>query len=70
LRHPEDPLLTGLAILARYPSQPRVVLVEANVMSRTIERDLVEQFGKNDDAPFGRSGPIEPTNRWLQTPEP
>ena len=38
--------LTGLAIVASYPSLPRVVLVETNVMSRTIERDLVEQYGE------------------------
>src|ERR1700731_2422021 len=28
--------LTGLAILASYPSLPRVVLVEANIMSRRV----------------------------------
>jgi hypothetical protein len=42
--------LTGLAILASYPSLPRVVLVETNMMSRQIEPDLVEKFGKNDIA--------------------
>jgi hypothetical protein len=42
--------LTGLAILASYPSLPRVVLVETNMMSRTAEPELVEKFGKNDDA--------------------
>ena len=44
--------LTGLAILASYPSLPRVVFVETNIMSRTIEADLVEKFGKNDAATF------------------
>lgn len=44
--------LTGLAVLASYPSLPRVVLVEANIMSRHLESDLVEQFGKNDTAAF------------------
>ena len=45
--------LTGLAILGSYPSLPHVVLVEMNVMSRKVERKLVEQFGKNDAAPYG-----------------
>lgn len=40
--------LTGLAILASYPSLPRVVLVEANIMSRRVEPDLVAKFGKNN----------------------
>jgi hypothetical protein len=44
--------LTGLAILASYPSLPRVVLVETNMMSRTVESELVELFGKNDAAAF------------------
>ena len=44
--------LTGLAILASYPSLPRVVLVETNMMSRTAESELVELFGKNDAAAF------------------
>jgi hypothetical protein len=57
--------LTGLAIVASYPSPPRVVLVETNVMSRTIERDLVEQFGKNDAAPFGWFRPYRAVISWI-----
>ena len=44
--------LTGLAILASYPSLPRVAFVEMNVMSRQVDSDLVEKFGKNDAAAF------------------
>jgi hypothetical protein len=44
--------LTGLAILASYPSVPHVVLVETNIMSRAAESGLIEKFGKNDAAPF------------------
>ena len=42
--------LTGLAILASYPSVPHVVLVETNIMSRAAESELIEKFGKNDAA--------------------
>jgi len=56
--------LTGLAILASYPSLPHVVLVAMNVMSRKIERDLVEQFGKNDAAPFGWFKPYRAVISW------
>jgi hypothetical protein len=44
--------LTGLAILASYPSVPHVILVETNIMSRTAESELIEKFGKNDAAAF------------------
>jgi hypothetical protein len=57
--------LTGLAILASYPSVPQVVLVEMNVMSRKIERDLVEQFGKNDAAPFVWFKPYRAVISWV-----
>lgn len=51
--------LTGLAIVASYPAPPRVVLVEANIMSRHLEANLVKTFGKDDAAPFQCSSPIE-----------
>ena len=44
--------LTGLAILATYPSVPHIVLVETNIMSRAPESELIEKFGKNDAASF------------------
>ena len=44
--------LTGLAILASYPSVPHIVLVETNIMSRAPESELIEKFGNNDVAPF------------------
>lgn len=44
--------LTGLAIIASYSSLPKVVLIETNIMSRTLDAKMVEMFGKNDAAPF------------------
>ena len=44
--------LTGLAILASYPSVPPIVLVETNIMSRVPESELIEKFGDNAAAPF------------------
>jgi hypothetical protein len=44
--------LTGLAILESYPSLPRVILVETNIMSRPIDPEMVEKFGKNDANAF------------------
>jgi hypothetical protein len=57
--------LTGLAILASYPSLPRVVLVEANIMSRQVETDLVEKFGKNDTAAFRWFNPYRAVISWV-----
>jgi hypothetical protein len=57
--------LTGLAIVASYPSLPRVVLVEMNVMSRKVERDLVEHFGKNDAAPYRWFRPYRAVISWV-----
>jgi hypothetical protein len=48
--------LTGLAIIASYPSLPKFVFLETNNMSRIQDAELVEKFGKNDAAPF----------RWFQ----
>jgi hypothetical protein len=57
--------LTGLAILASYPSVPRIVLVETNIMSRPIESELVEQFRQNDDAaPFRWFKPYRAAISW------
>jgi hypothetical protein len=44
--------LTGLSIIASYQSIPRMVLVETNIMTRPVDSNLVEQFGKNDTEPF------------------
>jgi hypothetical protein len=56
--------LTGLAIVASYPSLPRVVLVETNIMSRHIEADLVEKFGKDNAAPFQWFKPYRAAISW------
>jgi hypothetical protein len=57
--------LTGLAILASYPSLPRIVLVETNIMSRQVEPDLVEKFGKNDAAPSQWFKPYRAAISWV-----
>jgi hypothetical protein len=44
--------ITGLAIIASYSSVPPVIVVETNMLARTVEPALVEKFGKNDAAPF------------------
>jgi hypothetical protein len=44
--------LTGLAILASYPTVPHVVLVETNIMSRPADPELIDKFGKNDTTAF------------------
>jgi hypothetical protein len=43
--------LTGLAIVGSYDSIPHLAMVEANIMARPTEIELIEQFGKNDAAP-------------------
>ena len=57
--------LTGLAILASYPSLPRVVLVETNIISRKVESDLVEKFGRDDAAPFQWFKPYRAAISWI-----
>jgi hypothetical protein len=57
--------LTGLAILASYPSLPRVVLVETNILSRHVESDLVEKFGKNDAASSQWFKPYRAAVSWI-----
>jgi hypothetical protein len=50
--------LTGLAIVASYSSFPRVIFVETDIMSRSIDTALVEQFGTNDSEPFKWFRPV------------
>jgi len=44
--------LTGLAIVGSYNSIPRLGMVETNIMARPTDVELIEQFGKNDAAPY------------------
>ena len=44
--------LTGLAIIASYPRLPRIIVVEANILSRPVDAAMVANFGNNDAAPF------------------
>jgi hypothetical protein len=57
--------LTGLAVLGSYSSLPRVVLVEMNVMSRSLDSDLVEKFGNNDAAAFQWFRPYRAIISWV-----
>jgi hypothetical protein len=44
--------LTGLAIVGSYGSIPHLAMVEANIMSRPTDLGLLEQFGRNNAAPY------------------
>ena len=44
--------LTGLAILASYPTLPRVILVETNIMSRPVDAELVDDFSHDGPRPY------------------
>jgi hypothetical protein len=44
--------ITGLAIVASYQSLPRLIVVETNIMSRSLDRALVEQFGADPVEPY------------------
>ena len=65
--------LTGLEIVAGRPLLPAVILVEANVLSRPVDADLVERYAK-----AGRSRPwffrpvrwaVASYERWNHGPE-
>jgi hypothetical protein len=42
--------VTGLEIVANQPRLPRIVLVEANVLSRTTDTALVERYSRSGNA--------------------
>jgi hypothetical protein len=42
--------VTGLAIVAHQPQPPKIVLVEANVLSRPVDEALVERYAKGGGA--------------------
>jgi hypothetical protein len=44
--------LTGLAILASYPTLPHVILVETNIMSRPVDAEMVGDFGHDSPRPY------------------
>lgn len=41
---PGDSALTGLEIIASYPRVPQLVLIEANILNRIVNKKLVERF--------------------------
>jgi hypothetical protein len=57
--------LTGLAIIASYPTVPRLVLVEINLIFRAVDGTLLEQFGKNDAAPYWWFRPARAIISWV-----
>lgn len=63
--------LTGLAIVGSYDSLPSIAMVEANIMSRPVDPTLVEQFARNDAAPFQWFRParaiISRVYYWIKT---
>jgi hypothetical protein len=64
--------VTGLEIVANRPSLPRIVLVEANVLSRPTETALVERYSRrgNADPLFFRPirTAIAAYENWLHAP--
>jgi hypothetical protein len=58
--------LTGMAIIAAAPSaRPRVIAVETNVLDRTIDKDLLEQF-KNAKRPEDTLRPLRSLAAYYQ----
>jgi hypothetical protein len=57
--------LTGLAIIASYPTVPRLILVEINLIFRAVDGTLLEQFGKNDAAPYQWFRPARAMISWV-----
>lgn len=56
--------VTGLAIIASYPRLPRIIVVEANILSRPLDAALVANFGNNDAAPFAWFKPYRVAISW------
>jgi len=44
--------ITGLAIIASFQELPKLILVEANILSRPLDTALLEQFGANSREPY------------------
>ena len=43
---------TGLSIISSYRSLPKIILVETNILSRPIDRVLIDAFDSNPSEPF------------------
>jgi len=55
---------TGLSIISSYSSLPKIILVETNILSRPIDRALVEAFGSNPSEPFKWFRPARAVISW------
>ena len=64
--------LTGLAIVANRSKIPRIVLVETNVLSRSVDTGLVDKYSKDDNARFTFARPIRTAialyENWMHAP--
>jgi hypothetical protein len=64
--------VTGLEIIAKQRRLPRIILVEANVLSRSIDAALVEKYSRNDRAGRLFFRPIRTAvaayENWLHAP--
>ena len=64
--------LTGLAIIANRSRIPRIVLVETNVLSRSMDMALVEKYSKDDSARAWFVRPIRSAvalyENWMHAP--
>src|SRR6202022_4260808 len=64
--------ITGLEIVANQPRLPRIVLVEANVLSRPTDTALVERYSRSGNAEPLFFRPIRTAvaayENWLHTP--
>jgi hypothetical protein len=64
--------VTGLEIVANQPRLPRIVLVEANVLSRPTDTTLVERYSRRDNAEPLIFRPIRTAvaayENWLHAP--
>jgi hypothetical protein len=55
---------TGLAIVASYPSLPKIILVETNILSRPIDQNLIDAFGSNPSEPYQWFKPVRAVISW------
>jgi hypothetical protein len=63
--------VTGLQIVANQPRLPRVILVEANVLSRPLDRVLIEKYSRaNAEPPLFRPvrAAVAGYEHWLHAP--
>lgn len=56
---------TGLAIISSFRPIPSIILVETNILSRPIDRTLVEAFGSNPSEPYRWFRPARAAISWI-----